>query len=331
MINLDGLTRKISEIVAAHELGNGQYTRWLWQNENGTRELGNNEYGCADAANILYTIGQFPTGQEREDMLSNLLSLQDPQTGLFREKTHHFIHTTAHCIAAIELFDAIPRYPLYDLQQYHTVEGLYGLLESLDWTGMPWSESHKGAGIYAASVLAGEVDLDWQRAYFQWIWDHTDPKYGLSYAGKVDTGTAQLYEHMCGWFHYTFNTEYARQPMRYPEKLIDSCLQMWETNTCGPDLGRRVGFIEIDWVFCVSRAMRQTPYRFEECRKALLDFGRDFIAWLDSLDPKTDEGMNDLHMLFGAVCAVAELQRALPGEFESAVPWKLVLDRRPFI
>ena len=219
MMNIDGLTRKISEVVAAHALGAGKYTRWLWQNERGTRELGNNEYGCADAANILYTIGQFPVGQEREDMLSNLLSLQEPETGLFREKTHHFIHTTAHCIAAIELFDAIPRYPLYDLQQYHTEEGLYGLLESLDWTGMPWSESHKGAGIYAASVLAGEVDLEWQRSYFRWIWEHTDPKYGMSYAGKVDSGTAQPYEHLCGWFHYTFNTEYARQPMRYPEKL----------------------------------------------------------------------------------------------------------------
>jgi len=331
MINLDSLTQKFSEIVASHDLGEGKYARWLWQDPKGTRELGNNEYGCADAANILYTIGQFPTGQKRQQSLNALLDLQDPETGLFTEKTHHFIHTTAHCTAAIELFDARPRYPLTALKQYHTVEGLYTFLESLNWTGEPWGQSHRGAGIYAASVLAGEVDLEWQRAYFKWLWDNTDPKYGMSKAGTIDGGTAKLTEHMCGWFHYTFNTEYARQPMRYPDKMIDSNLYMWETGTCGENFGRMIGFREIDWVFCVSRAMRQTPHRAEECRKALLDFGRGYIEWIESLDHKTHDRMNDLHMLFGASCAIAELQRALPGEFESTVPWKLVLDRRPFI
>jgi hypothetical protein len=76
---------------------------------------------------------------------------------------------------------------------------------------------------------------------------------------------------------------------------------------------------------------RGRNYNTPEGRKALLEFGLDYVAWLDSLDPEKDDGLNDLHMLFGAACAVAELQRALPGEFESTVPWKLVLDRRPFI
>jgi len=84
-------------------------------------------------------------------------------------------------------------------------------------------------------------------------------------------------------------------------------------------------------VYCLNRAMRQTPHRFDEARAALLDFGRDYVTWMDSLNPDTHDGLNDLHCLFGAACAVAELQRALPGEFESTVPWKLVLDRRPFI
>jgi len=341
MMNIDALTGKIADIVASHALGGGEYARWLWQDGKGTRELGNNEYGCADAANILYTIGQFPTGQAREDMLAALLALQDPATGLFEERTHHTIHTTAHCTAAIELFDARPLYPLTALKKYQTVEGLYGLLESLNWTGNPWPQSHQGAGIYAASVLCGEVSLAWQNAYFDWLWAHTDPKYGMSCAGTVDGGTASLSAHMCGWFHYTFNMEYARRPMRYPARVIDSNLEMYNTHTLSDNergkhapadvFGRTVGFREIDWVFCVSRAMRQTPHRFEEARAALTDFARSYIPWLESLDPQKDEGLNDLHMLFGAVCAVAELQRALPGEIVSQVPWKLVLDRRPFI
>ena len=330
-MNIDALRDKIAGVVRSHALGGGAYTRWLWQNDAGNRQLGANEYGVADAANILYTIGEFPVGHERAEMLDALASRQDRESGLFTEATHHPIHTTAHCVAALELFDERPRYPLTALKPYQTEEGLYGLLDSLNWTGNPWPQSHQGAGIYAASVLAGEVPLSWQRAYFAWIWENTDPKYGMSRAGTIDGGTASLSAHMCGWFHYTFNTEYARQPMRYPDRMIDSCLAMYEAGEVSPDFGRFVGFREIDWVFCLSRAARQTTHRFDDVRAALTAFARDYIPWLDSLDPAAHDGMNDLHMLFGAVCAVAELQRALPGEIESAFPWRLVLDRRPFI
>jgi len=39
MIHLDSLTQKFSEIVASHDLGEGKYARWLWQDPKGTREL----------------------------------------------------------------------------------------------------------------------------------------------------------------------------------------------------------------------------------------------------------------------------------------------------
>lgn len=38
-----------------------------------------------------------------------------------------------------------------------------------------------------------------------------------------------------------------------------------------------------------------------------------------------------LHMLFGSVCALAELQTALPGKIITEKPLRLVLDRRPFV
>ena len=49
------------------------------------------------------------------------------------------------------------------------------------------------------------------------------------------------------------------------------------------------------------------------------------------LDPATDEGLDDLHALFGTVCALAELQAALGDQLGSDRPLRLVLDRRPFI
>jgi hypothetical protein len=55
----------IKRTVEKHELKDkGAYCRWLWGGtvwggDSAPRELGKNEYGCADAANILYTINEF--------------------------------------------------------------------------------------------------------------------------------------------------------------------------------------------------------------------------------------------------------------------------------
>ncbi|MBQ2461282.1 MAG: hypothetical protein II504_02485, partial [Clostridia bacterium] len=110
-----------------------------------------------------------------------------------------------------------------------------------------------------------------------------------------------------------------------------SCIRMYDEKALDEPFGRTCGFCEIDWVFCLNRATRQTPHRFDEAKARLRDFAEGFVAYLDQVDETTDETWNDLHCLFGAMCALAELQIALPGEIQSTYPLKLVLDRRPFI
>ena len=146
-INIDNIIEKVHNVVKSHYIGNGAYARYLWQNKTNSRKMGINEYGCADAMNILYTINQFPNGQAREEALAALLSLQDAKTGLFIEETHHHIHTTAHCVAAIELFDTVPTHHVNALDRYFTKEGLKELIDGLHWLDNPWPQSHQGAGI----------------------------------------------------------------------------------------------------------------------------------------------------------------------------------------
>jgi hypothetical protein len=55
------------------------------------------------------------------------------------------------------------------------------------------------------------------------------------------------------------------------------------------------------------------------------------MPYLQGLDKAKNDGWNDLHQLFGALCALAELQTALPGQIRTNKPLRLVLDRRPFI
>ena len=53
MINVDRITEKVLDTVNSHELSEGAYARWTIPAEGTARNMGVNEYGCADAANIL--------------------------------------------------------------------------------------------------------------------------------------------------------------------------------------------------------------------------------------------------------------------------------------
>lgn len=329
---IDDLVQRIEKCVADHKLAPGCYARYLWNNPAGDRKMGKNEYGCADAANILYTIGAFPTEpEERAAFVTCLQEMQEPDTGLFREHTHHPIHTTAHCTAALELFDARPLYRAVALEPYTTREGLYGLLESDDVWVKAWPGSHQGAGILPCLTNCGMVGLEWKNWYFDWMWEHSDPELGFICFGEKRS--PKLRDYMCGGFHYLFNHEAEHRPLRYPEKIIDFCLEMMTDYKTHELLGVRKAcdFINIDIIYSVTRAMRQTPHRFWECKAALEKYAEDYLAVLYGIDYEKDESFNDLHMLFGAVCALAELQAALPGKILTTKPLKLVLDRRPFI
>lgn len=186
-------------------------------------------------------------------------------------------------------------------------------------------------GIYASMVLTDSVDKDWENTYFNWLWENADPETGFWRKGCVLSGDVPIFHHLAGTFHYMFNHEYAHKPYRYPERIIDTCIRMYEENDLVDDFAHHMGFSEIDWVFCITRALRQCGYRFDDCKKVLTRFAKDLVEYLDGIDEKTDDGFNDLHGLFGTVCCLAELQQSVPGLIESKKPLKLVLDRRPFI
>ena len=331
MRNIDNFLGKVEATVKNHYLGGGAYARYAWQDKSGSRKMGINEYGCADAMNILYTLGKFPTGEDREMCLAALQSLQHEDTGLFEEHTHHFIHTTAHCIAALDLFDAQPIYPQKAMMKYFTKDGILKLYNDIRWETAPWRDSHEVAGAYVVGVLTDNVDAEWQDYYFSLLYDNTDDELGMSRKGMIDESKIPLFHHLYGWFHYMFNMQYAHRPLKYPDKLIDTCIRMYDDGLLGDNFTADIGFAQVDWVYALNRATRETPYRFHEAKSRLKDFCDKYLDYLESLNFETHEGLNDLHCLFGMICCVTELQAALPGELYSSKPLRLVLDRRPFI
>lgn len=331
-LDLEPLLDSVRRVLARHALERpGSHARWTL----GEHPRDANPYGCADAANLLYTLGELPRAPGlRAGFVAELRAFQDPEDGLFHEATHHPIHTTAHCLGALELFDSGARRPLAGLAPLRAPEAMETFLDALDWAGNPWLESHRGAGLYAALFLADELEPAWTDRYFAWLERETDPATGLLRRGVVRppgdrSGDIWRFPWLAGTFHYLFNQQHARRAHPSPAALIDTCLDL-RARELYP-LCAHVGFAEIDWVYCLHRASRQSAHRFAEVRRALRDFARVYVAFLGGLDPDEDPGLDDLHALFGAVCALAELQQALPGELSSRRPLRLVLDRRPFI
>ena len=339
MHDLRPLIEHIADTVYSHELGEaGRFQRWDRQDATESRDLGVNPYGCADAANLLYSINRFPRRPAaREGAVAWLQSLQDPATGMFNEPTHHTIHTTAHCLGALDLYDAEPLHPLSELEKYTDAEVMEQFLDQLNWSGNPWHASHQGAGLFVSLVLTGMVAGDWQDRYFNWLWNETDAETGFLRRGKIrpilsprtTDPVPTIFPHLAGTFHYLFNIEYARRPLRFPERMVDTSLEIFEKSEF--PLGDNVGFAEIDWVFILSRGLQQSGHRFAECKIALRALCDRYIPYLLGIDYDNDDDFNDLHWLFGCSCALAELQRMLPGYLRTDRPLRLVLDRRPFI
>ena len=328
--NIDPLIQEIKKCVDRHYLGTpGAYTRYTV----GDRADGKiNEYGVADAANILYTINDFRQAQaDREHWIKILQGMQDPETGMYHEPTHHTIHTTAHCMAALELFDEKPLHKCTYLSDCLTKEGLYNKLQTeIDFEEHPWRDSHIGAGLFVALTMTDMVDAQWKEWYFYWFWEYCSPVHGFTFYGKEIR--ADAFRYMGGGFHYLFNHEVEHRPTRYPEKIIDWCMPMLQNpEKYGRAFFSVCGFLEVDLVYSVARAMRQTPHRFYEAKEALESFADKFLDSLLRRDFEKDVTFNDLHCLFGTACCLAELQSALPGKLISSKPLRLVLDRRPFI
>ena len=138
--------------------------------------------------------------------------------------------------------------------------------------------------------------------------------------GAVPRGDASLgllFPHLAGTFHYLFNCEHAGKAPPHPAALVDTCERIYARRVY--PLARFVSFAEIDWVYCLHRAARHCD-RVDRVRPMLRDFAAEYLAFLDALDPDTDPGLDDLHALFGATSALAELQNAIPGEIQTHPP-----------
>lgn len=330
MYDLRPFITEIKQIVDRHYLGEpGKYARWITQDEKGSRDLGSIPYGCANAANILYTIGELPTDlEEKAAFIKVLQDFQNPENGLFENPGNFATHTTAFVSGALNLLDAEPLYKANDFMKYADRDGLFAFMDGIDWAKDPWLGAHLGAGIYASMLLTGTVGDDWEDLYFEWLDTNADPETGLWKKNALEG--APLFHYLASTFHYVFNYEHAKRALPYPKELLDTCIKAYLDGAC-MDFSKSVGWPDIDFTYLLARVQRRAGTRFEETQEILKEIADGLITQLLAMDTKKSETLNDLNTLFAIVCALAVLQDALPGYIRTSKPLKLVLDKRPFL
>lgn len=309
----------------------GAYRRYVLP-PRGTHSDAADPNGCADAACILYTLGEFPryTG-ERQKFVHTLQSMQCPHSGLYMDGLHHPLHTTAHCIAALELFDSSALYPVQDLEPLTNSERMQRFLEALPWKEDPETAGHQAAAIYAILLLTEDTTAEWGDAFFHWVEDATEERTGFLRRGCVEPkeigGQLTLLPYAQSFFNILTCYVAARRAHILPFKVLDTCLDMMELNWAL--FCNQPGYNETVWITCMTRSNRIDTHRSEEVRQSLIHFA---VRYVESLNHHLEaEPFNDLHTVFAVVNALSELQISLPGLIGSDKPLRQVLDRRPFV
>jgi len=102
------------------------------------------------------------------------------------------------------------------------INAIIQLVENPKFELRKYSESHNRAN------NMGEALEEYIKDIFAGTVNETDENTGLFGKSAIANRGVKYFEYMAGTFHYMFNLEYARMPLKYPEKLIDICLWMYE-------------------------------------------------------------------------------------------------------
>lgn len=291
-------------------------------------------YGIADLACVLHTLGRLhPTDAQRREWADAFAAFQDAGTGNYVERgpaSHVELHATAYAIAAMQLLDLEPRYPLAFLDPHRPPASVAGFVDGLDWRSWVYLESHRGAGLGSVMAIAGAVDPSpWFDAYFRALESHLDPVNGMFGDDKPPEGDL---DQIGGTFHYAFLYEWAHRRLPYASARIDSVLALQRDGGLWDEANPL--WLTLDGAYLLTRGMRHSAYRRVEVEAAVA--GAVETAASVALDPAARAevfgGPMGTHALVAVLSLLAEAQDFLGAEVVvTGRPLGLVLDRRPFV
>lgn len=285
----------------------------------------------AAAVNIHYMLDQLPWEPEiRQQWIQTLNEFQNSQTGLFTEGPHA-LSVSAACTGALSCFGCLPAVDTDFLSNHLDPSELSTFLHQLEWCKDPEASAREACAMFTLLVLTRKVNTEWRDRFMQWIGEETDEHTGLLRKGCIAPieldGEWTLLPYLCAILYPIAVCGYCHHPLSMPWRLVDTALEVMEFHR--ELFFKRRGHRHLPWIFCLSRAMRQSPHRHEEARQALQRF---VPAYVDYLHRQIQDGHFQRPVqIQWDLAALAELQLSVPGMLQSDHPLRQVLDRHPFL
>jgi len=282
--------------------------------------------------------------ESKEAWIKRIQSYQDPKTGWFKDHYYNYKfrspltgqweHATAFATSALKLLDATPKFDLKITKKLDTKKKVEKWLKKVpEWGLFFWPGSHRGGGVGAIFATLGEKFyphenfFDW---YFDWLDNNADPEVGFWRLGWNHKFKKRLTKHeLGGSIHYYWIYEFMDRPIPYPEKVIDSTLQL--QNRFGLWDNEVSYCIDLDAVFSLLRCQTQlNGYRKADIMQAI-------IKYLDYTIPSLNDNeylnshYSNTHKLTGCLGAIAEIYKFLPELFDPSIKFIQSLDITPWI
>lgn len=275
-----------------------------------------------EAVKILYMIDKLPkSSSARSKYVKLLQSLQGEKSGLCRNG----VSETASVLSALSLLDSKFEFQPASILKHKGSEQLESLSNSLPWHDAPTDAAKELCSVFAILYHSDLLTYDEIDSFIQMLYNDTDGDTGLIRNTYIDYRNTEPLRYLKAFFRYLMILEHTHSPIRYPARTIDTCIQFYDRKYI-PKLSCNTSYSSLVWVYCTARTMKYTGYRYDDCKKRLLEFEKEFEEFL----PKIKITSSYMSLLFIIACIAAELQSALPGTIKTERPLKNVLDQTTY-
>ena len=208
-------------------------------------------------------------GAQPDGSFADVLFCTEDITGKSQDLSYFKEETTTFCQQALDVLEAPPPQMRIYADNRSTAEGIIQYCESLPWRNA-WLDSNPV--MFALSQICHDAEryqkpelLNTVDVALDWLDKHQSPQTGL-WQGPHEVS---LLNAMAGTFHFTFFYGYRHRPIKYAERIIDSCLKLQESH--GLFSSNTVGHtcLDYDAIELLVIASSTTDYRLEAVKVSL--------------------------------------------------------------
>lgn len=273
-----------------------------------------------DSIKILFMLNKLPkTSSVRAKYIKLMQSMQGEKSGLCRRGAPE----AAQILSVLNLLEAKFEFPPSAVLEYKDTHKLDEFSNSLPWRQLPDKAAKELCSVFSLLYISDLLTFE-EYDYFitEKLFNYADSDTGLIRSGFIDYRTAEPMRYLKGFFIYMMVLEYTHSALRYPARAIDSCIQCYDRGALS-EFSLDTAYDSLVWVYSTSRTMRRTGYRYDDCKKRLIEFEGKFAEYIAKM-PSDKPGVRASLIL---LCIAAELQEALPGTIRTERPLNNVLNK----